>query len=88
MTETPKSPLEEADPRSLDELYYLDPLSLTDPDLDRMVDNQIEKRALWAQAEVEAASKGTKKPAKAYLPKTEKGSIDLNDLGIGGLRFD
>jgi len=88
MTEKPVSPLEEADPRSLDELYSADPLSLTDSDVDRIVDNLVEKRALWAAAEVEAASKGTKKPSKAYLAKQEKGSIELGDLGIGGLKFD
>ena len=88
MTEANESPLKEADPRSLDELYSADPLSLTDPDVDRIVDNLVEKRDLWAAAEAKAASTGKKKPAKAYLPKTEKGSIELGDLGIGGLKFD
>lgn len=78
--ETTKSPLSEADPRSLDDLYSDDPLNLTEPDLDSMVDNLRAKNVLWAKEEAESKSQG-RKAKKVYEPVPE-GGLKLTDLVV------
>lgn len=79
----PDSPLSEADPRSLDDLYAADPLSLTDDDVDKIVSDLRQKRALWATEDAEAQSQGRARRPKAYKSAPPKGQMDLSDLGLG-----
>lgn len=78
------SPLSEADPKSLDELYNEDPLALTNDDLDRLVADLRLNRARWAKEEAEAASQGRARRPKTYKPKVPKGQLKLSDIGLGG----
>ena len=67
---TDSSPLAEASPASLDELFATDPLKLRDSDVDAIILELRRKRALWAKAE----SEGRK------APKVKKGEITSSDL--------
>jgi len=58
---TDPSPLAEANPLSLEELFRLDPLKLSDADVDQIIAELRRKRALWAAAE--AAPKAPRKSA-------------------------
>ena len=80
---TTKSPLSEADPRSLDDLYAGDPLGLTDDDVDRVCADLRQKRSLWATEEAEAQSQGRRRKPKAFKTAPPKGQLNLGDLGIG-----
>jgi hypothetical protein len=62
---TDQSPLAEANPLSLDELFRLDPLKLTDADVDQIIAELRRKRALWAASE--AAPKAAKRTSKEEL---------------------
>ena len=77
----PESPLSEADPRSLDELYAADPLGLTDADVDRITKDLREKRALWSKEEAEAGAQGRRRK-KTYKKAPKKGDLNLGNLGI------
>lgn len=77
----PESPLTEPDPRSLDDLYSADPLSLTDSDVDRIVDDLREKRALWIKEEAEAGAQG-RRAKKTYKEAPKKGQLTLSGLNI------
>lgn len=77
---TPDSPLNEATQQALEDLFFADPLSLTDEDYDTAV------RAYREQRErLEAA--GSNRKGRAKAPKVEKAAdketIDLlKDLGL------
>ena len=77
------TPLSEAEPRSLDELYSADPLSLTDDDIDKMVADLREKRVLWAKEESESQAQGRARKPSVYKDAPKKGSISLDDLDLG-----
>ena len=85
MTEN-KSPLEEADPRSLDDLYAADPLSLTDDDVDKIVADLRQKRALWASEDAAAQSQGRARRPKEYKAAPPKGQLSLGGLGLGKIK--
>ncbi len=78
----PENPLSEADPRSLDDLYSSDPLSLTDDDVDKIVADLRQKRALWATEDAAAQAQGRTRKPKAYKSAPPKGQLSLGDLGI------
>lgn len=78
------SPLLEANPASLNELFSRDPLGLSDRDLDVIIAEQRAQRA-----RIEAAKRaGTKAPkaAKAPLPgqgpRLKNEDFSLDDLGL------
>lgn len=66
------TPLAEASPESLQELFDKDPLKLTDPDIERIVAEHRAARAKW-----ESAPKGRTPKAEAKPLPT-----DLADLGL------
>jgi hypothetical protein len=72
MTET-TSPLAEALPTSLQELFDRDPLSLTDDDIDRIVAELRAQRSRW-----EAGQRAGKKAPAQAAPTT----LSLEDLGL------
>jgi len=78
-----QSPLSEADPKSLDDLYTADPLTLTDNDVDKLVDDLREKKALWENEDATAQSQGRARRPKEYKAAPPKGQLDLNSLGLG-----
>ena len=74
----PQSPLSEADPASLNELFARDPLSLSNQEIDQITTALRAQRAKWAQEE---AAVGPKKAGKvANQAVTAK--LDLKDLEI------
>ena len=77
------SPLSEADPRSLDDLFAADPLTLTDADVDKISADLRHKRALWEKEDKEAQQQGRARRPKAYKAAPPKGQLDLTSLGIG-----
>ena len=58
------SPLAQANPNALAELFSRDPLSLTDQDIDSMVALLRQQRTHWAETEIAKANK-EKKPKKS-----------------------
>ena len=66
-----ESPLSEASPDSLEELFSRDPLDLTDRDLDRIVAELRAKRHLWTQEQA------TKPERKSKVARKE---LDLEDF--------
>lgn len=78
-----QTPLVEADPKSLDDLYNEDPLNLTDEDIDRLTEDMRANRALWEKEEKAAAAEGRARKPKSYKPKVPKGSLSLDDIGLG-----
>jgi len=79
----PENPLSEADPRSLDDLYAADPLSLTDNDVDKIVADLRQKRALWQREDAAAQAQGRARRPKEYKAAPPKGQLDLAGLGLG-----
>ncbi len=77
----PETPLSEADPKSIDDLYSDDPLNLTNTDLDAMVDDMIKNRHLWLKAEAEGKATGTR-AKKVYKEAPKKGQLSLDNLNI------
>ena len=74
----PQSPLSEADPASLNELFARDPLSLSNQEIDQITAALRAQRAKWAQEE---ATGGAKKAGKvANQAVTAK--LDVKDLEI------
>ena len=65
------------DPRLIDELFNMDPLKLTDADLDIIIAELRKDRELHLQAA--ATPKAKKSPKQAEIPL---GDIDLADLGL------
>lgn len=82
MAET-QTPLSEADPKSLDELFNEDPLNLTDSDVERLVAELRANRHLWKKEDAEAKSQDRARRPSKYKPKVEKGKLSLADLGLG-----
>ena len=76
------TPLSEAEPRSLDELFSADPLSITNDELDIMVAEQREKRHLWAKEEAASQAEGRARRPSAYKDAPETGKIKLSDLDL------
>ena len=76
MTSEPSSPLSQAKPKSLDDLFEADPDSLSDSDIDEMVAHLRSERAHFKQAKAQKA----KGPAK--IPS---GTVD-ELLGMLGLK--
>ncbi len=74
-----QTPLSEPDPRSIDELLAADPLSLSDDDVDKIVAEHRENRALWAKEDSAAQAEGRKRK-KVYKPV--QGKLSLADLGL------
>lgn len=74
--------LNTTDPKSLDDLYNADPLSLTNEDVDRITADLREKRALWAKEDAGAKSQGRARRPKAYKAPVPKGQLSLDDLGL------
>lgn len=77
-----KSPLSEADPSSLDELFARDPLDLTKDDLDSIASELRDHRGLWIVADEQAKDKKTSTPRGKSTPVPE-GGINLDDLDLG-----
>lgn len=77
-----KSPLSEADPSSLDELFARDPLDLTNDDLESIASELRDHRGLWIVADEEAKNKKTGTPRGKATPVPE-GGIRLEDLDLG-----
>ena len=77
-----ESPLTEADPSSLDELYYKDPLELTNSDLDRIVEDLREKRTLFIKEDKESRDQGRQRRPKAYKDTPKQGQLSLDSLGL------
>lgn len=76
------SPLAEASPTSLDELFSRDPLDLTDNDIEKIVNELRAKRALWLDAEAQGAKKAPK-AAKKAVDTTGKSADDLlKEIGL------
>lgn len=71
------SPLAEANPRSLDELFAADPETLTDDDIHQMV---VALRAKRSEFKVQ---KQDRKSAKAPLPLTASADDLLDLIGLG-----
>jgi len=69
---TDQSPLAEASPKSLDELFSTDPLKLSDSDVDAIIAELRRKRALWAKSEAEGRK----------APRTKKDEATLEDLSL------
>ena len=68
------SPLSEADPKSLEELFSLDPLKLSRADRDQIVTELRRARVKWEEAKT-APSKGAPKMAVDL-------NMSLDDLGL------
>lgn len=75
---SPEELLAEANPASLDALFSRDPESLTDNELDRMVEEERRMRAIWAKNEAEGKRASSAKPKAAPPP----GGFSLKDLGL------
>lgn len=68
----PESPLAEANPESLQELFDKDPLQLTDDDIDRIVAEERSMREKWKLVE-----------KKGKAPKAQVvANISLADIGL------
>lgn len=80
LTPAEDSPLNEALPESLEELFSRDPLDLSDQDLDVMIAAYRAKRGVWLKAEVEAKAKpkGRGPKVQVVAPK----NLDLSSLGL------
>lgn len=74
------SPLAEASPESLDELFSRDPLKLQDQDIEAIVKALREQRTRWRAAELAGATRAPK--AAAPKVKPTKVDISLKDLGL------
>ncbi len=81
-----ESPLSEADPKSLDDLYAADPLNLTDDDVDKIVADLRQKRALWASEDAAAQAQGRSRKPKVYKAAPPKGQLSLAGLGLGKVK--
>ena len=77
------SPLAEADPRSLDELFNEDPLKLTNPDIAGLVAEFRANKHKWAKEDAAAQAQGRTRRPKEYKAKLPKGQISLSTIGLG-----
>lgn len=78
-TEIEESPLAEADPKSLDELFALDPLKLSDQQIDTIVASFRAQRKNFAVEEAEAKKDGRNVRKKA-IQKVDLDELDLDVL--------
>lgn len=78
-----QSPLAEADPQSLDELFNADPLELTEANLDTLAAEFRSKRKLWEKEEAAAQAQGRRRRPREYKDKVAKGQLSLTDIGLG-----
>lgn len=79
----PESPLNEASPKSLDELFDRDPLDLADEDVDTIITTMRTNRALWLKLEEDAAAQGKRVSApRAKKPKAPAPSLTITDLEL------
>lgn len=76
------SPLSEADPKSLDELFAADPLDLTNKNLAALVTELRAHRDHWAKEESEAQAQSRTRRPKKYKAAPPKGSLTLENLGL------
>lgn len=79
---TSSSPLAQANPNALAELFSRDPLNLSDRDIDAMVALLREQRHQWAEQEVVKQNKEKKPRAKASATPSGDLSAVLATLGI------
>lgn len=77
---TEPSPLTEADPKSLDMIFSLDPRDLTLPDMDIAIAAMRKWRDSWQIAE--AAGKKSAPKAAKELKQSAAGITSLKDLGL------
>ena len=87
MIQDPISPLAEAIPESLDELFSRDPLQLAEPDIDKIVARLRAERANWDKEQAITAGKPPRAKAgavKAGAAKAVKldAKMTLDDLGF------
>lgn len=68
MSDTTSKPLAEADPKSLDMFFSMDPLDMSNTDIQTIVEELRRQRAQWAENEAKAAATGTT-PRRAATPK-------------------
>jgi len=66
---------EEVAPTSLDDLFAKDPRSLTDREIDAIIDAYRAARGRWLKAEEEAKTAGKK---RTTLPKADRPKIEIN----------
>ncbi len=81
----PTTPLASAEVESLDELFALDPLKLTDNQVGHIVTELRRQRSNWAQEETQAQLTGKKpnpKAVKAAAPKQQALDIKVDDLSL------
>jgi len=76
-----QSPLVQASPESLDELFSRDPLELSSQDIDKIVAHLRAQRHQWSADEAAGATKARSKGKKPPAPK-EKIALDQLDLEI------
>lgn len=81
------SPLAEADPKSLDDLFNEDPLKLTKPDLATLVAEFRANKDKWAKEDAAAQAQGRPRKSKEYKAKLPKGQLSLSDIGIGKVKL-
>lgn len=76
-----ESPLEEVNPRSLDEVFNSSPLTHSKEDRALIIAELRAQRAKWAQAEAEGKrAPRPKAPAKPKLSSEELKNLSLDDL--------
>ena len=81
------SPLAEADPKSLDELFNEDPLELTETDLAALVAEFRANRDKWAKEDAASQAQGRPRKSKEYKAKLPKGQLNLSDIGLGKVKL-
>ncbi len=84
MTNEPESPLAEADPSIMDELFARDPLELSNDDVDKITEKLRAERVLWENSDQEAKNKKKRTP-RGIKRAVPEGGITLDDLGDLGL---
>lgn len=70
------SPLNEPKPKSIDELFSMDPLDMTNADIDAIVLHLRKERGAWENKEAVAAAK------KQIKGEVAKIAVNLTDLDI------
>lgn len=80
--ESPESQLEQladSSVRSLDELFDADPSSITDTELDSLVDLMRQARKRWQEEEESAKRSGRRANHTKGLSLSDLGTLDLGD---------
>ncbi len=90
MPNSPENPLASVDSESLDELFVRDPLSLTEPDIDRITLQLIKgfriEREVWETEKAKAKLSG-KKVSGASTKKKQKQAV-LESIKSGPAKID